>query len=292
MLLPHRSNTAFLALTVSASLLLGSCDDESVELPRIDYVVGFNLEPTTGPVGALQIEVEYLGANGAWAGNGGGVACRWIVDASLHACNDKDADTLSCAVVDSSGFTGPTPLMECDFLSRDDTLTAADFDVRVVESSGIDLAPIDADVTVTVDPSSPETTTTIDPDNPPQEYEVTFTISDDGPPLLIGALQLDIGHAGARGSWIDTQDGVDCRWLVSLDIEGCNEASNRLLKCAAVSQAGFSGDGAVLSCGFASYDPVLVASDFDVAVVDASGVDLAPIEVFVFASSVTERQSD
>jgi hypothetical protein len=277
------------ALATVAVLCVGGCDDEAVELPRIDYIVGFNLEPTTGPVGALQIEVDYLGSNGAWAGNGGRLACRWIVDASLHACNDKGAGTLSCAVVDTSGFTGPTPLMECSFLSRDDALTAADFDVRVVDSSGIDLAPIDAEVTVTVDASPPVTTTTIDPDNPAPQYSVVFDLVAAARPAA--ALQFDITHPGLTGGWLGAGGDVDCRWLVTSNARACNDRGNGILSCAVVNSAGLDAPVSVLECGFASFDAT-TAEDFDVRVLDASASDLSPIDVTVLASSVTERQND
>ncbi len=276
-------------LATVAMLCVGGCDDESVELPRIDYVVGFNLEPTTGPVGALQIEVDYLGANGAWAGNGGGVACRWIVDASLHACNDKDADTLSCAVVDTSGFTGPTPLMECDFLSRDDTLTAADFDVRVVDSSGIDLAPIDAQVTVTVDARSPVTTTTTDPDNPALQYTVVFDVAETE--RAVGALQFEVTTRDASGDWIGGKADVDCSWIVEGTLAACNDKGRGVLACAVVDSTGFDGPASLIECGFETSDSV-TADSFLVQVGDASGLDLNPVNVTVFVSSVTERQND
>lgn len=157
----HPIATRF-ALIVSAVLALGGCgddSDDSEQLPTIEYVVGFNLGQTTEPVGALQFDVRFLGSDGEWAGAAGGVDCRWIVNAALHACNSKTPGRLACAIVDSSGFTGPTELMECSFLSDDDALTAADFDVQVVDASGTDLAPIDADVTITVDPRSGARTT-------------------------------------------------------------------------------------------------------------------------------------
>jgi hypothetical protein len=167
-------------------------------------------------------------------------------------------------------------------------VTAADFDVRVVDSSGIDLAPIDADVTITVDPSPPETTTTIDPDNPPPQYSVVFDLVEAERPAA--ALQFDITHPGLTGGWLGAAGDVDCRWLVTSNARACNDRGNGILSCAVVNSAGLEAPVSILECGFASYDLVLVASDFDVTVVDASGVDLQPIEVFVSASSVTGRQ--
>ena len=70
-----------------------------------------------------------------------------MVSASLHACNDKKGGSLSCAVVDTTGFAGPTALMECSFKSRN-AVSAGDFSVRVVDASGPDLAPVDARVVV------------------------------------------------------------------------------------------------------------------------------------------------
>ena len=271
-----------------AALFVGGCDDDSVDMPTIEYVVGFNLAATSGPVGALQIEVDYLGTNGGWEGAGGSVACRWIVNASLHACNDKQSGALSCAIVDTSGFTGPTRLMECTFLSTDATVSAADFDVQVVDASGPDLAPIDARVTVTVATRPPDTTTTTDPDNPSVEYDVTFAI-DEPVGATITALELEITHSGARGGWIGSGSNVDCRWLVALNGSLCIESSNEFLDCTAGDSVGFAAAGPILVCGFASPDPVVVTGDFDVRVVKATSPDIFPPHVVVLASSVTPR---
>ncbi len=122
-------------------------DPEEFAADATEYAIRFDLAATQGPVGALQVEIDYRGGSGAWLGAKGGVACRWMVAASLHACNDKGRSSLACAVVDSTGFTGPTPLMECSFKSKN-AVSAGDFRVDVVDSSGVDFAPIEARVVV------------------------------------------------------------------------------------------------------------------------------------------------
>jgi hypothetical protein len=122
-------------------------DPEEFAADATKYAIRFDLKQTAGPVGALQVEVDYTGGSGAWLGAKGKVDCRWTVAASLTACNDKGRGRLSCAVVDQTGFTGPTPLMECTFKSKN-AVTAGDFRVDVVDSSGVDLEPIEARVVV------------------------------------------------------------------------------------------------------------------------------------------------
>lgn len=122
-------------------------DPEEFAADATKYTIRFDLKETAGPVGALQIEVDYTGGSGAWLGAKGNVDCRWMVAAALHACNDKGRSRLTCAVVDQTGFTGPTALMECTFKSKN-AVTAGDFRVDVVDSSGVDLEPIEARVVV------------------------------------------------------------------------------------------------------------------------------------------------
>jgi hypothetical protein len=112
-----------------------------------EYGIRFDLAAASGPVGALQVEIDYNGGGGGWLGAGGTVACRWMVSASLHACNDNRGGNLKCAVVDTTGFAAPTALMECSFKSRN-AVSAGDFSVNVVDASGPDLAPVDARVVV------------------------------------------------------------------------------------------------------------------------------------------------
>jgi hypothetical protein len=122
-------------------------DPEEYAADATEYGIRFDVGPTDGPIGALQIEVDHTGTSGAWLGAKAGVACRWMVSASLHACNDKGGGKLSCAVVDTTGFTGPTGLMECSFKSKN-AVSASDFTVDVVDASSPGLEPIDVRVVV------------------------------------------------------------------------------------------------------------------------------------------------
>lgn len=99
-----------------AAVALGGCDNDSADFsaPTTTHTVSIDLEATEGPLGALQFDDEYYGEGEArWVGAGGGAACRWIVQAAIHACNAHD-DRLTCAVVDIGGFTGPIPLVACE----------------------------------------------------------------------------------------------------------------------------------------------------------------------------------
>jgi hypothetical protein len=112
-----------------------------------EYGVRFELAQTSGPLGALQFDVNYSGGSGGWLGAGGGAACTWLVSAAIHACNDKRGGDLTCALVDTNGIAGPLALMECTFKSRN-SVAAGDFSVRVTDASTPDLEPADARVFV------------------------------------------------------------------------------------------------------------------------------------------------
>jgi len=112
-----------------------------------EYGVRFDLGPTQGPLGALQFDVKYHGGSGGWLGAGGGAACTWLVSAAIHACNDKRGGDLTCAIVDTSGISGPAGLMECSFKSRN-SVAASDFSANVTDASTPGLEPADARVVV------------------------------------------------------------------------------------------------------------------------------------------------
>jgi len=155
-----------------ASLALGACDDDSPDLSvTTTYTVSFDLEATDGLLGALQFDVTYRGGGRAgWLGAGGGVACRWIVQAAIHVCNNKRNGNMTCAVVDTGGLSGPTRLLECEFQAVDDALTVDDFDVDVTDASTVHLAPMEAEVRVSSVLARPEsTTTTTNPNDAPDE---------------------------------------------------------------------------------------------------------------------------
>lgn len=275
-------------------LAITACDDDSPDFsgPTTTYTVSFDLEATAGPLGALQFDVEYRGGGkGGWVGAGGGAACRWIVQAAIHACNDKRGGDLTCAVVDTGGFTGPIPLLECEFRAQDDRLTVDDFDVDVTDASSPNLEPMAAQVVVSSVVAAPDsTTTTTNPDDPPEEYDVVFEIGDDRDPITITALELSISHEGVVGGWIGSGYDVDCRWLIEADTRICNEASNRELNCAVFSSSGFGGLQPILACGFATYEEVVETSDFSGRVFDISTLDgVVPDYVRVSVLSVTAR---
>lgn len=280
-----RLRLALAAFCVSA-LAASSCDDDAIELPQVAYLVQANLAQTSGLVGALQFEINYSGEGGGWSSTEGFVDCYWWVDATLQGCNGRSSSALVCAVVDPAGFPGPAPLVQCEFLAPIDDLTASDFDVRVVDASGPDLAPIDVEVVLDVGLAPGETTTTTDPENPPIEYDVVFAISDQGT-LTFESLEFTIAHPGARGSWIQSDNAVDCRWLVEADSSFCTETSGRLLNCIAADEPGFDLDAAILECGFSSSEPSVGTGDFVVRVQAAitpgggmmDGVDVAVASV-------------
>lgn len=249
------------------------------------------LEHTEGPLGALQFDVEYRGPGKvAWHGAGAGASCRWIIQADIHACNDKRDDLMTCAVVDTGGFTGPLPLVECELAASDEDLAASDFRVRVTDASTPSLQPIDAEVSVTsVVPIASSTTTTTNPDRPPIEYDVVFALGDEEAPFEFTLLQLELRHEGAVGAWLGTGNDVDCRWLLSADNQVCNKISNRVASCLATAVSTLSATGPILECGFSSSDDVVEPSDFSAFVSEVSTPFGTPDRVRVLVDSVTPR---
>jgi hypothetical protein len=279
-------------MSVAAAALSAACDDDSSHLVATTtaYTVSFDLQATSGPVGALQFDVEYRGgsSHAGWVGAGHGVACRWFVQAAIHACNAKRDSLITCAVVDTGGFAGPTPLLECEFAAAGDEVSVRDFEVRVTDASTPDLQPIEAEVSVSaVVPGPDAATTTTDPADPPDEYDVVFEIPYDSPE--IGSLRLDITHEGIVGGWVGSGLFVGCAWLVVGEVGACYESSNQLLTCTIGSSTGFSGPLSILECAFATYETIVEASDFRVRVVDASSPEQLELDVVVQVESVTLR---
>jgi hypothetical protein len=253
--------------------------------------VSFDLGPTDEPLGALQFDVEYRGGGEAeWLGAGGGAACRWIVQAAIHACNDKRGGTLTCAVVDTGGFTGPIPLLECEIVSTNDALTTDDFEIEVTDASTPYLEPVDAAVTVSSVVVSPgPTTTTTNPDEPPSEYDVVFAFGGDDYPFLFTLLQLELTHEGVVGGWIGNGADVDCRWLVPADDSVCNEVTNRQTTCIASAVDPITAVGPILECGFATYESIVETSDFSAHAADVDTPYGTPDWLHVEVRSVTPR---
>ena len=285
--------SAFSRCLVVAVLVFAACDSDSpdVTAPTTTYTVSFDLEATEGPLGALQFDVEYRGGSPAgWVGAGGGAACRWSVQAAIHACNDKRGGILTCAVVDTGGFTGPIPLLECELRSTDDSLTIDEFDVQVTDASSPSLEPMNARVSVTSVVARPEnTTTTTNPDDPPDEYDVVFAIGGDDYPFPFTLLQLELAHEGVVGGWIGNGADVDCRWLVPADDRVCNEVTNRQTTCIASAVDPITAVGPILECGFATYEAIVETSDFSAHAADVDTPYGTSDWVHVEVRSVTPR---
>lgn len=285
--------STFSWFVIVAALAVAACDSDSpdVTAPTTTYTVSFDLEEAEEPLGALQFDVEYRGGGEAdWVDAGGGGACRWIVQAAIHACNVRPNGALTCAVVDTGGFSAPIPLLECLLASTDDALTSDDFDVRVTDASSPHLVPVDAVVNVSAVVASPgTTTTTTNPDVPPSEYDVVFALGGDDYPFPFTLLRLELTHEGVVGGWIGSGADVDCRWLVPADSSVCNEVTNRQTTCIASAGDPITAVGPILECGFATYQSVVETSDFSARVTDAETPYGTPDRIHVEVRSVTPR---
>jgi len=130
------------------STIVGGSTSTTALCDGIEFDVPFAMvEPAT--VGALQFNVDYSAAPGAFNGNGQAALCTVIVDLGLGfpAFNNQTESRLLVAALTSvSGFTtsGNTEIVRCSFLSCTGVVPSpADFVVTVVDASDPSTNPID-----------------------------------------------------------------------------------------------------------------------------------------------------
>ena len=150
------------------------------------------------------------------------VGCRWIVNASLHACNDKqDGDAVVCDRRHRADLPARRASWSVAF-SRQTTRSALRtstfrWSTRPVPTSH----PSMPRVAVTVTTRAADTTTTTDPDNPAVAYDVVFDMAETAGP--VGALQLDITHPGAAGGWLAVRQHSRLPLVAHDAAQGCNK---------------------------------------------------------------------
>lgn len=115
------------------------------------FTLEFAVTSASGRVGALQLEVTYLGDSGGFIASGDSVDCEALVD-GLVAANYLGERTAKMGIVNIQGFSTPAPVLRCGF-HTEDALDASSFNVDVVDASSPGGNPIDptptVDVTVT-----------------------------------------------------------------------------------------------------------------------------------------------
>lgn len=118
------------------------------------YKVTFNLASASAAVGSLSFDTLYTG--GDFNDTAGGVDCVKGVTSAVYAPNDADTVSpkkLSQALIDTGGFSAPTPLATCDFTSSNGAPTAANFPISNVAATDVDFNDITASITVSVAPA-------------------------------------------------------------------------------------------------------------------------------------------
>ena len=113
------------------------------------YTVSFGLDDAI-TVGSLQLELDYGGADGGFAGSGASVTCasRLPGGGGLVVFSDVDASAqLNFAMLAPAGFTGPAALANCTFIASGAVPAPGDFVITVLEANAVDgsaIAPVPA----------------------------------------------------------------------------------------------------------------------------------------------------
>jgi hypothetical protein len=140
-------------------LLLGlaSCTSDSKEQAPVEQAASAAELPTVVvaieladelSVGALQFDVSYSGAEGAFVGEAGEVSCETAPPGILSSFNHIAADkTLRAAFVAVEGVQGPTRLTSCKYQGN---VSASDFTVTVRDASSPELEELDPVPALTV----------------------------------------------------------------------------------------------------------------------------------------------
>ncbi len=248
------------------------------------------------PISGLVFELDYASSGAEIVGSGGKAACTTLVPNALGAYNDIEADgVLSGAIVRVAGFSGPTPVAECE-LDAMIVPVAADFSVRVVEAvdpSGTDIVPppvVEISEIVCDTGAGPRSG---GPGTPPADpgsgacgtdYDVTLAVEANGP---LASLQFDVGYADAPGGFTGSSESVECENLVDGALSSFNDdESSATLRAGFISLGGFATPAALARCRFRAEGRAPVAEDFAITVVDAASADLGTADALVRVASI------
>lgn len=127
-----------LFMALLGSTALPGCGDGS------DYVPTYDVEISglgAFRLGALQLEIEYLGDRGGFLGRGDNIECVPLVQA-LVAANHVTEHVAKVGMISLEGIVLPAPLMRCGFRTREE-LTPDSFSVLVTDASDTDSLELD-----------------------------------------------------------------------------------------------------------------------------------------------------
>ncbi len=242
-------------------------------------------------LGSLQYDTDYSNAPGEMLGQGGNVECASLVEGSLSAFNDVDAEeNLVSGIISLDGFTGPVNVAECTFRANL-VPTADDFTITVTEASDPDLneiVPLPDVVISNISCDTTVTTTTVDVTTTTLDvvttttlgggagnYKVTFNLTEAS--AGVGALQWSTNYGSAPGGFQGSGASVACTNKVggALFAPNDNEATTKLT-LGLIALTEFNAPISLVDCTFnATSTPS--PSDFPIVIEDATDGTGSPI---------------
>jgi hypothetical protein len=254
-------------------------------------------------LGSLQYNVDYSGAQpGGFEGSADMVSCTAspsIAGSIITFNDDEPALTLRTGIISLAGFTGPTDIATCVYLSGAATdPVPSDFTITLVDAADPSFNPQTPTLALTISncvpgcvgpecgsgmPTTTSTTTTSTTTSTtvigvtPSQFDISFDVDDAG---NYGALQYNVDYTAAPGGFNGSADMVSCTAGAAIagSIVTFNDDEGALtLRTGIISLAGFAGPANLAVCTFDSTGATPVAGDFAITVVDASDPGLNPI---------------
>jgi cysteine-rich repeat protein len=258
-------------------------------------------------LGSLQVEIDYSGANGEFAGEFTAVECDAPLAAlgAIVSINDNEpAESLGIAIIKFGGFAGPFELATCRFESNSTTTlppmttttlggTTTTLDGTTTTLDGMTTTTLDGTTTTTsttttvsIPPSSTTTVSTTStsllPLEPPYDCDVTFGVVDDS---VLGTLTYDVDYSGNTGGSFDGKGGkVQCAAESGLLASFNHDPAADLLTSVFVSGEPIEGPRDLAVCAFSSPEVLPAKSAFEVTITEQTTPDFFPIRSEVAAT--------
>ena len=239
--------------------------------------VDFDVTSASGPIGALQLAVDYSNAAGSIVGSGDGADCTSHVPGTIVSFNDSDAtQTLHMGFISLEGVQAPVRVATCRFAYMQQAPAIEEFDVVVADASDPDLNPIAVNVepevlpvpsTTIVSTTTSSTSTTV-PVPDPFLYTVTFDLT--AASARIGALQIEAMYGSSPGDFLGSGANVECRSRAGTHRAFNDNHATQTLGMGFVSLNGIQAPATLARCRYRSLEAAPVPGDFTVIVTDAS----------------------
>jgi|GEM_PF-5120548 len=115
--------------------------DPSTSTPTREYQITVSVLSSSGDLGALQIDLNFVGASGAFLGRGASVDCTSLTPGALVAFN-RINQVVKAGFITMNGIATPAPIFTCKLRSRENVTTQS-FRVQVVDASATDGKALD-----------------------------------------------------------------------------------------------------------------------------------------------------